>query len=146
VAARWPEVTITVSFVAASTDLVPLERELMPRYTDVLPHLAAGVRTARRLGVRLTGFESMCGIPLCLVPDDLSAFFALAEVPAGAARGEFLKPDEACGACALEPRCFGIRQGYARLHGTGELLPVRGGTRPLSAVDGAAGSGTPFGA
>jgi pyruvate-formate lyase-activating enzyme len=130
VAARWPRASITVSFVAASTDLVPLERELMPRYTDVLPHLAAGVRAARRLSVRLTGFESMCGIPLCLVPDDLSSYFALADAPVEVAPGEFLKPDESCGACALAPQCFGIRRGYARLHGTGELAPVQlaGGT------------------
>lgn len=120
----WPLASITVSFVAASTDLVPLDREMMPRYTDVMPHLAAGVRAARRLGVRLTGFESMCGIPLCLVPDDLSAYFALAEAPEDLGRGELVKP-EACGGCALGSRCFGVRRGYARLHGVEELSPIR---------------------
>jgi MoaA/NifB/PqqE/SkfB family radical SAM enzyme len=124
VGARWPSAWITVSFVAASTDLVPLDREMMPRYADVMPHLAAGVRAARRLGVELTGFESMCGIPLCLVPDDLSPFFVLAEAPEDLSPGEFLKP-EACRECVLGAQCFGVRRGYARLHGVEELAPIR---------------------
>ena len=123
VASRWPRAPVTVSFVAASTDVVPHTRALIPRFTDVMPHLAEGVRRARALGVRLTGFESMCGVPLCQIPDDLSAYFALAEIPDGADRGEFLKAD-ACAACALGSRCFGVRRGYAELHGTAELRPV----------------------
>ena len=123
VARRWPSAPVTVSFVAASTDVVPHSRALVPRFTDVMPHLAEGVRRARALGVRLTGFESMCGVPLCQIPDDLSAYFALAEIPDGADRGEFRKA-EACAACALERRCFGVRRGYAELHGTTELRPV----------------------
>lgn len=124
-AARWPGASITVSFVAPSTDLVPATPELIPRYADVLPHLAEAVRRARRLGVELWGFESMCGIPLCLVPADLSPYFALAEAQAEVARGEFLKPEGACGSCLLSRQCFGIRQGYAKLHGVAELRPIR---------------------
>src|SRR2546423_6272317 len=71
VAARWPKASIVVSFVGPSTELVPRDRDLIPRYQDVLPELSAGVRRARELGVKLHGFESMCGVPLCLVPDDL---------------------------------------------------------------------------
>jgi len=133
-AARWPGASITVSFIAASTDLVPLDRDLMPRYSDVLPHLADGVRRARRLGVRLTGFESMCGIPLCLVPDDLTAYFALAEAPSEVAPGEFQKPEEACGGCALSAQCFGVRRGYAKLHGSGELRAIRVGAEAPAMV------------
>lgn len=130
VGARWPRASITVSFIAASTDLVPLDREMMPRYADVLPHLASGVRAAQRAGIALTGFESMCGIPLCLVPDDLSPYFALADAPAELARGEFLKT-EACASCILTERCFGVRRGYAKLHGTGELQAV---TTPIGTI------------
>jgi len=121
VAGRWPGVEITVSFVAASTDLVPLDREMIPRFSDVMPHLAEGVRRARELGVVLTGFESMCGVPLCQIPDDVSSFFDLAEAPPD--RGEFLKAP-VCASCALERRCFGIRRGYAALHGVEELRAV----------------------
>ena len=124
VAARWPGVAINVSFVAPSTDLVPRTSALIPRYRDVLPSLAIGLRAATRLHVDIGGFDSMCGIPLCLVPGDLRPFFALAEVSPGYDQGEFLKP-AACGQCVLEPRCFGIRRGYAELYGTAELEPVR---------------------
>jgi MoaA/NifB/PqqE/SkfB family radical SAM enzyme len=123
VAARWPGATVTVSHVAASTDVVPLEKALIPRYTDVMPAMAEGVLRAKRLGIELTGFESMCGIPLCQVPDDLSPFFDLAEAPPDG--GEFVKPD-VCTGCSLARRCFGVRRGYAELHGTSELRSIAG--------------------
>jgi MoaA/NifB/PqqE/SkfB family radical SAM enzyme len=121
VARRWPGAPVTVSHVAASTDVVPHEASLIPRYTDVMPFLAEGIRRARLLRVELTGFESMCGVPLCQVPDDVSPFFELAEAPPDG--GEFVKA-EACGRCALDRRCFGVRRGYAELHGLSELRPI----------------------
>jgi MoaA/NifB/PqqE/SkfB family radical SAM enzyme len=121
VAARWPKAEIVVSFVGPSTELVPRDRDLIPRYEDVLPVLAEGVRRAEKLGVKLHGFESMCGVPLCLVPKDLSGYFQLAEVRDEP--GEFLKT-ETCHACSLEKRCWGLRKGYAQLYGTGELRAV----------------------
>ena len=120
--ARWPTAEVCISFVASSSDVVPREKSLIPRYTDVLPHLAKGVRVARELGVTLTGFESMCGVPLCQVPDELSSYGGLAELAPGADRGEFLKP-EACLTCAFEKKCFGVRRGYAELYGVSELRP-----------------------
>lgn len=122
VAARWPRALVNVSFVAASTDVVPRDRALVPRYSDVLPALADAVTEASRLGVKLCGFESMCGLPLCLVPASLDAI-ALAEIPPGFDRGEFLKVD-ACRGCRYEATCFGVRRGYAELHGTRELRTV----------------------
>lgn len=122
---RWPRAEVSISFVASSTDVVPREKSLIPRYTDVLPHLAQGVRIARELGVVLTGYESMCGVPLCQVPDDLSSYLNLAEIPPGFDRGEFLKA-EACRSCAFEKKCFGVRRGYAELHGVSELRPFTG--------------------
>ena len=122
VARRWPGAPVTVSHVAASTDVVPHDASLIPRYTDVMPFLAEGVRLAKSLGVTLTGFESMCGVPLCQVPDDVTPFFELAEAPPDG--GEFVKAD-ACGRCSLDRRCFGVRRGYAELHGTSELQPVQ---------------------
>jgi len=120
---RWPRIVLTISFVASSTDVVPRTRAMMPRYGDILPALSEGLRKARESGLRVSGFESMCGLPLCLVPDDLARFFDLAAIPEGADQGEFLKP-EPCRSCALSERCFGIRTGYAALHGYAELRPV----------------------
>jgi MoaA/NifB/PqqE/SkfB family radical SAM enzyme len=119
VAARWPRATFNLSFVGPSTDLVPRDRALIPRYTDALPSIAAAIREARRLGLSVSGFESMCGLPLCLVPGG-ERDFVLTEIPEGFDKGEFLKTDE-CARCALESRCYGVRRGYAEIHGTGEL-------------------------
>ncbi|HEY8087759.1 MAG TPA: radical SAM protein [Polyangiaceae bacterium] len=124
VAARWPRASLNVSFVGPSTDLVPRDRALVPRYTDALPSITSAVAEARRLGMTVGGFESMCGLPLCLVPGGAAAL-ALPEIPEGFDKGEFLKTDE-CARCALAPRCYGLRRGYAEIHGTGELRAQQG--------------------
>ncbi len=122
-AERWPRAFANISFVAPSTDVVPRERALVPPYTDVLPMLAEAVAQAEARGLELGGFESMCGVPLCLVPRALDRYFALGELDAGVDAGEFVKPP-ACTACALSSRCHGVRRGYVALHGDGELAPV----------------------
>ncbi len=119
---RWPRARLNFSFVAASTDLVPRERALIPRYSDILPALGEAVDEAKRLGVQMIGFESMCGLPLCLVPTSIERL-ALTEIPEGFDRGEFVKA-EACRGCRYETRCFGIRRGYVDLYGTSELRRV----------------------
>jgi MoaA/NifB/PqqE/SkfB family radical SAM enzyme len=123
VADRWPSAVIIVSFVAPSTDMVPRTTQLIPRYAEVLPELARGIARATELGVAVGGFESMCGIPLCLVPSELAAHAELAAIPDGFDGGEFVKA-EACEQCALSERCFGVRRGYAELYGTEEFRPV----------------------
>lgn len=124
VAARWPRTFVNVSFVAPSTDVVPREEEFIPRYSDVLCFVEEGLREARRLGIEMGGFESMCGIPLCLVPSSLDAYARLADIPPGFDRGEFVKT-ETCQSCSLETACYGLRRGYLELHGGGELRAVQ---------------------
>jgi molybdenum cofactor biosynthesis enzyme MoaA len=141
VAARWPRAKITVSFVAASTDLVPRDRTLIPRYSDIMPDLAAGLRIALREGVAIAGFEGMCGVPLCLVPQDVSSYFSLAEIPPGTERGAFTKPDP-CLSCSLERRCFGLRKSYVELHGASEVRPLR---EPGGGLPGASAGRPPAG-
>lgn len=120
---RWPSAIINVSFVAPSTDVVPRDREFIPRYTDMLPHLGEAIAEAARLGLELGGFQSMCGVPLCLVPSSLEHISSFTELLPGFDRGEFIKP-EACSGCALSERCYGLRRGYVELHGADELRPV----------------------
>jgi MoaA/NifB/PqqE/SkfB family radical SAM enzyme len=84
---RWPRATITVSFVGMSTDLVPREAWLVPRYRDVLPSLREAMALARARGLELGGFDSMCGLPLCLVPGDRTAFLSLSPLPLAPASG-----------------------------------------------------------
>lgn len=124
---RWPRAFANVSFVAPSTDMVPREHALVPRYAEVLPELARAVVVAESRGVAIGGFESMCGIPLCLVPRSIDRYFDLSEVPPGFDAGEFVKTS-ACTACALSSRCYGVRRGYVELHGDGELrsIPAEG--------------------
>lgn len=122
-ATRWPAAFANVSFVAPSTDVVPRERALVPRYEEVLPALAEALALADSHGLEIGGFESMCGIPMCLVPHDMSRFRALSDLPEGFDAGEFIKA-KACSECSLSSRCFGIRRGYVALHGEGELKPV----------------------
>lgn len=123
VARRWKAATITVSFVGSHTDVVPRTAALIPRYAEIVPALVAGLEAGRAAGVPILGFESMCGLPLCLVPDGARAYFALPEIAEGEGRGEFLKT-ETCAGCALTSRCWGLRRGYAELHGTSELRAV----------------------
>jgi hypothetical protein len=130
-AERWPNAMLNVSFVAPSSDVVPRDRALIPRYSAALPYVAEAVAEASRLGVTLCGFESMCGIPLCLVPTELTHYFDLTEVPPGFDRGEFVKT-EACKRCALGTRCYGLRSGYRELHGDDELRPVEAPPSPSS--------------
>jgi pyruvate-formate lyase-activating enzyme len=123
VSTRWPGAALNVSFVAPSTDVVPRDAKLIPRYSDIAGSLAEGLRRAASRGTRVLGFDSMCGLPLCLVPADVRAQYAqLPEAPDD--RGEFVKVD-ACAQCAFQRQCFGLRRGYAALHGTAELRPVQ---------------------
>lgn len=121
VAERFPEVEVNFSFVAASTDLVPREVALIPRYADMLPQLAKGLQAAEQLGVRIVGFESMCGLPLCLIPPPVDREqIHLLQIPPDADAGEFIKP-QVCDGCKFRNGCWGMRRGYAALYGTDEL-------------------------
>lgn len=118
VAARWPTSTVNISFVAPSTDVVPRDARLVPRYSDVRPFLSEALLRAERLGLAVRGFESMCGIPLCLLPPNVGD--DLADLGHDEGAGEFLRA-EACTSCSARARCFGVRRGYADLHGLAEL-------------------------
>jgi len=120
---RWPGVQITVAIVAPSSDVVPREKGLIPRYMDVLPDLAAALREAARLGVTLIGFEDMCGVPLCLMPAEMKQDIRAFAIPEGYDGGEFVR-GAACDACAYRGRCYGLRRGYRDLYGDGELRTI----------------------
>jgi hypothetical protein len=133
VACRWPslvaasslETTIVFSFVGSHTDVVPRSRALIPSFTEIMPSLLAGLARARALGLQVGGFDSMCGLPLCLVPPEERSQFSTVELAPGAGDGEFVKAEE-CASCAEAQRCFGVRRGYAELYGTAELRAIAG--------------------
>jgi MoaA/NifB/PqqE/SkfB family radical SAM enzyme len=121
-AGRWPRASFCISFVAPSSDLVPVDEGMIPRHGRVRAVLEDALAEATRLGITIAGLDSMCGIPLCQLPAATVAGLAPNEIPEGFDGGEFLKPDP-CTRCALERRCFGIRRRYAELHGIDELRP-----------------------
>ena len=129
VAQRWPAAFMTISFVAPSTDMVPRDRALIPRYSEALPWLAEAAAEARRLGALLGGLEAMCGLPLCLVPPSLSRADELTAIAAGFDQGEFVKGEQ-CEGCDWRDRCYGLRRGYAELYGDEELQRVTSGGAP----------------
>jgi pyruvate-formate lyase-activating enzyme len=129
-ATRWPGADLNISFVAPSTDLVPRDPALVPKYSEAGPVIAEAVALAGEIGVHITGFESMCGLPLCLVPGSIERYATLPDVPEGFDKGEFEKP-AACTTCTLSKKCYGVRRGYAEMHGTSELQPL--GTGVISA-------------
>jgi len=122
VAERWPEAAIVFSFVGSHTDVVPRTDTLIPKFSDVMPHLMAGLARAQAAGLEVCGFDSMCGLPLCLVPESERGEFSEIAVAPDGGGGEFVKGD-ACGTCAEAHRCYGIRRGYAELYGFAELEP-----------------------
>jgi hypothetical protein len=139
VAGRWPSLVgasstdtgIVFSFVGSHTDVVPRSRELIPSFTEIMPSLLAGLARARALGLQVGGFDSMCGMPLCLVPVEERSEFSATELAAGAGDGEFVK-GESCARCAEGQRCFGVRRGYAELYGTDELRPIAPAQSPFA--------------
>jgi MoaA/NifB/PqqE/SkfB family radical SAM enzyme len=134
VARRWPGAAIVISFVGSHTDVVPRSEGLIPKFSDILPYLTEGVAFARRRDVELFGFDSMCGLPLCLVPDSERGLFSDVAISSNDDGGEFVK-GEACADCAEGRRCYGIRSGYAELYGFDELRPFARGL-PVETADG----------
>ncbi len=123
VIARWPRAGITPIFVGSHTDVIPRTSLLIPSFSDILPALTAGLARARAAGITIGGLDTMCGLPLCLVPaDERAALFSAHALPPDAGDGEFVKAP-ACAACVEGHRCYGVRRGYAELYGTGELVP-----------------------
>ena len=120
VAERWPTADIVFSFVGSHTDVVPRTDKLIPRFSDIMPYLLTGLERADAAGIEVCGFDSMCGLPLCLVPEDQRAEFTDVAVDADGGGGEFTK-GEVCASCSARHRCYGIRRGYAELYGFSEL-------------------------
>lgn len=124
VGARFPTCALNISFVAASTDVVPRSEVLVPRYRDILPLLDRAVAEADSLGVSLVGFESMCGVPFCLLPPRVASRIPARGAGDEAAEGEFVR-SAACDGCDYRASCWGLRRGYAAMYGVDELAALR---------------------
>jgi len=122
------KVDANFSFVAASTDNVPRDTKLIPRFSDVAWALEAAHTAALERGLVWTGFESKCGVPACYLPLGLrEAHFAHDLPDEERARATGFTKAPACATCELDRRCYGIRTTYAEMYGVDELRPIRGG-------------------
>lgn len=127
--AREAKVQLNFSFVAASTDNVPRDTRLIPRFTAVAASLERAHERASALGLGFTGFDSKCGVPACYLPWAIREAHFAADLPEEELRrhGEGFTKSPACARCELQRRCYGVRTTYAELYGTGELRPIIGG-------------------
>lgn len=136
-----PEVGITLSYAAASTDNVPRDVRLIPRISSVAAQFEAAIDRARALGIPVSGLDTKCGVPACYLPRSVrEVAFAYAVPKEEQERASFgFTKAAACARCDYQDRCYGIRTSYAEIHGTGELRAIRDGQIVPEVVDTEAG-------
>ncbi|MBL6975662.1 MAG: radical SAM protein [Deltaproteobacteria bacterium] len=96
---------------------------LVPRASEVAPHLERALTSARGLGIHAEVPE-VCGIPQCLLPHLRQSFVAyLRTEDVGPLARDHVKA-ESCGNCAFDRRCIGVWRRYVDAHGFDEFKPV----------------------
>jgi hypothetical protein len=107
--------------------------DLLPRMTDLMPHLESAFAAAERAGVEATSLHTP---PCVLKPEHRKRYvhagtwklsvitpgsqpFAAEESPIEG--GVYL---EGCAGCAMRPECLGLRKDYLDLFGPDEFSPV----------------------
>ncbi len=124
---RWPGVVaLNLSWAHASSELVPLSRQVTPRLADIRSEIAATIAACQALNVTFRGLDGQCGLPLCMPDRRWLDEARLPRLPQREPPAGFIKI-QGCQSCAWDERCIGLRQGYASLYGTDELRPVNEG-------------------
>lgn len=101
-----------------------LESNLIPSYSSMRPVIEKAAATAARLGVPLSAMEEQHRPPDCVLPGARTIFRNLfAPIDKKESAAGFVKPAQ-CALCAKNSSCPGVREFYARAHGTKELVPV----------------------
>lgn len=102
-----------------------LKSDLIPRYSELRPVFDEAMAAAGELGVCVTGMEEQHRPPECALPGAGRIFRNLfAPLEYGEKIEGFVKP-ERCFSCALDAACPGVREFYARAHGTSEIKPLK---------------------
>ncbi len=121
---RWGgRPVLTISWAHASTDVVPLDEEVVPKVSLVRPYLARAIRICEEAGTVWQGLEGECGLPLCLLDSEWLELGRFPPVPPPNPPPGFIKAEQ-CNACGMSDRCIGLRDSYVELHGTDELRPM----------------------
>ena len=115
--------SMTFSFVA------PLARaymnaEVVPRISDIAPHLSRTLAKARSLGI-VAQVPGRCGIPLCFLPgqEDFFVEYRLRRPvtrPGNGGSQDRVKVKH-CGECPYDSYCQGLWLTYAEMYGTSEI-------------------------
>ncbi|RJO69394.1 MAG: radical SAM protein [Myxococcales bacterium] len=95
-------------------------RSLAPRLEDLRRVLPEAIRLLHDSPVRIRGFESACGLPLCVLGD---AIGLLEDLPSHPELGDDFFHPPVCDGCSMRSHCFGLRRRYAELFGADELRP-----------------------
>lgn len=124
VAQRLPGARVVFSVTYIVDGLPRPWEEVAVRYAEAVPHLAAAVRLARRLGVDV-GLAGRCGAPPCAWRGHLEVLrsLGLADRAGRAAEpGHRFLP--ACKGCAARAACHGVNEAYLARFGDGEIAPI----------------------
>lgn len=119
---RFQGAAINFSY-AAPVMQATASRDIIPKFSDAVPHLEAALDACETLGIPYSGLEPHWGIPPCaLNPRYRIKYFPaltpLSEPPTG-----FIKARQ-CSKCVINSSCPGVRIFYAEIYGTSELRSV----------------------
>lgn len=128
---------LTVTFaVAAEIAGGPLQPDVLPTLREVVGPLRQALDVCLQQGLPFSRLAHPCGVPPCLLDGDRRYYPELDEWRFAPGMAEDLpeggegKP-ETCRLCAFDAFCPGVREAYARRHGTAELVPIQsGGANP----------------
>ena len=106
--------------------------ELLPRFSDLAPHLTQALALASERGIRL---NNALTFPPCLFGDSPEQTLEYKRMIAFERHGQGPDPhtllvarekvkSDACAGCRYNPYCFGVWRGYADVHGLDELRPI----------------------
>jgi MoaA/NifB/PqqE/SkfB family radical SAM enzyme len=98
-----------------------LVRQDIPRLSDLRPYLKEAINLCFDRGLAVSGFETACGFPRCVLDNDPRLFFLERAIERDS--GFFKGPQ--CATCRVNTECYGVRESYAAVYGTDELTPIK---------------------
>ena len=101
-----------------------LPADIVPAYSESVPHVLEAFRLAEALGVPISFMEEQHGIPECILPNRGKYFRNLFAPMSPRRPAGFVKKD-ICSGCAEDANCPGVRKYYALLRGMDEIKPIK---------------------
>ena len=121
-AAEFPGAPVNYSFIAPLFDACA-RPDIVPSFAAAAPRLLDALDACDALGAPVDGLEPHWGMPPCVIGADARYFSCMRPARMSDIPPDFVKRAD-CPQCALDAACFGVRKGYAALHGLEELRPL----------------------